>query len=180
MNKGFVISDERFHNFLVRRLISFIEETDDYIMVNYNPGDYAYPEWERVYLNVLMDEIHPFLYRFKDIPHDRIYDEIKRTLTIVLKDKMKSMYDANRISESVGISVKRRGIELFKSARDTYPYLYPCDYDRDSYIQSILDAFEDITMGYSLELENMGTIFYIIGTCIVVRIRLQNQKKMLM
>jgi hypothetical protein len=103
-----------------------------------------------------MDEIHPFLYRFKDIPHDRIYDEIKRTLTIVLKDKMKSMYDANRISESVGISVKRRGIELFKSARDTYPYLYPCDYDRDSYIQSILDAFEDITMGYSLELENMN------------------------
>jgi len=60
------------------------------------------------------------------------------------------------LKESVNPSIKRRGIEIFRAARETYPYLYPCDYDRDSYIQSILDAFEDITMGYSLELENMN------------------------
>lgn len=59
------------------------------------------------------------------------------------------------MKESVNPSIKRRGIEIFRASRETYPYLYPCEYDRDTYIQSILSQFEDITMGYNTELENM-------------------------
>lgn len=146
MRKGYVISDDSFHKFIVRRLMSFIDETDDYMMINFHPTKYNYPEWQRVYLNVLMDEIHPFLYGFKNIPHDKIYDEIRDTLTVALKEKMKSLYNSKRISESVSVGVKRRGDRLFSLARTTYPYLHPCDFDRENYVDNILRDLTEIVM----------------------------------
>ena len=156
MKKGYVISHDRFHKFIVRRLLYFIEETDNYMKINYPPRKYPFEEWKRVYLYVLMDEIHPFLYSFEGIPHQNIYDEINLTLSNTLSDKMEKMYYDTPISESVSPSVKRRGEEFFRLARNTYPYLYPCDYNREGYVDSILidigevlwdDSYFDLDVG---------------------------------
>jgi hypothetical protein len=156
VKKGYVISHDRFHKFIVRRLLYFIEETDNYMKINYPPRKYPFEEWKRVYLYVLMDEIHPFLYSFEGIPHQNIYDEIQLTLSNTLSDKMEKMYYDTPISESVSPSVKRRGEEFFRLARNTYPYLYPCDYNREGYVDSILidigevlwdDSYFDLDVG---------------------------------
>jgi hypothetical protein len=156
MEKGYVISDERFHSFLVRRLLYLIQETDNYMKVNYNPRKYSYLEWKRVYLNVLMDEIHPYIYSFQGIPHDKIYAEIRETLEEELRDKMKETYEEHYLRESVDIGIKRRGDEIFALARTTYPYLYPCDYNREDYVDAILKDVHDVVTDDYLSLDNVS------------------------